>query len=187
MTFLYEISRCPECGETLRGEEDLIPGTALVQEYDTDLFEYDGETVVDWNGQSNVSQNRPGYVTVSCPKFHVWETRKAEHPETFMCERPEPPLIEIYYSEDGTLIIHIDTPEGEEDTHGPLLRLYLNDGILYENPPFHLTPDAYEKWISAAKADRKGDKIRFDSDALVDTTPEGAWVQGWVWVPKEES
>ena len=40
-----------------------------------------------------------------------------------------------YYSEsDDIPVIHIDTSNIEEDKNGPLCRIYLNDGPIYENP-----------------------------------------------------
>lgn len=43
-----------------------------------------------------------------------------------------------YISEvDGTIVVHIDTNDRiPEDSNGPRIRVYLNDGSLYENPPF---------------------------------------------------
>ena len=36
---------------------------------------------------------------------------------------------------DGTLVIHVDTDEErEENEQGPMLRLYLNDGLVWGNP-----------------------------------------------------
>jgi hypothetical protein len=37
---------------------------------------------------------------------------------------------------DGTIVIHVDTPPEEEDSAGPLVRIYLNDGCLFENPVY---------------------------------------------------
>jgi hypothetical protein len=37
---------------------------------------------------------------------------------------------------DGTIVVHIDTPPEEENTEGPLVRIYLNDSVLFENPVF---------------------------------------------------
>jgi len=46
------------------------------------------------------------------------------------------PEIEVLTSTDGTLIVQIDTPEMAEDDNGPILRVYLNDGELWDNPPY---------------------------------------------------
>lgn len=50
-------------------------------------------------------------------------------------------LVEITKSElDGTVVVQIDTGKIAEDSwdkHGPKIRVYLNDGTLYENPPYH--------------------------------------------------
>lgn len=51
----------------------------------------------------------------------------------------EAPDVEInfYYSDvDGTLVVEIETERYLEDDEGPLLRVWLNDGCIYENPPF---------------------------------------------------
>lgn len=36
---------------------------------------------------------------------------------------------------DGTKVVFVDTPDLPEDIHGPQVRLYLNDDVVYENPP----------------------------------------------------
>ena len=41
-----------------------------------------------------------------------------------------------YKSEaDGTIVVEIWTEDMDEDINGPFVRVYLNDGILFENPP----------------------------------------------------
>lgn len=35
---------------------------------------------------------------------------------------------------DGAPVLYIDTPDIAEDARGPILRVYLNDGVIYENP-----------------------------------------------------
>ena len=52
-------------------------------------------------------------------------------------EEPRGIKVEITVSEqDGTPVVQIDTPDLPEDTSGPKIRVYLNDGTLYENPPY---------------------------------------------------
>jgi hypothetical protein len=43
---------------------------------------------------------------------------------------------------DGTKVVFVDTPGLPEDFDGPLIRLYLNDEPVFENPPL---PDLEEK------------------------------------------
>lgn len=43
--------------------------------------------------------------------------------------------IESYIGIDGTLVVGIDTPRLPEDEKGPLIRIWLNDETVYENPP----------------------------------------------------
>jgi hypothetical protein len=41
-----------------------------------------------------------------------------------------------YDAEDGTRVVHVDTSDMDDNEHGPHpLRMYLNDDVLYENPP----------------------------------------------------
>lgn len=40
---------------------------------------------------------------------------------------------------DGTVVVEIDTPRIAENSEGPEVRVYLNDGCLFENPPFPKT------------------------------------------------
>jgi hypothetical protein len=44
----------------------------------------------------------------------------------------------VYKSDaDGTLVVHIDTGKAvEENERGPMIRVYLNDGWIFENPPY---------------------------------------------------
>jgi len=43
----------------------------------------------------------------------------------------------VYRSpEDDTPVIQIDTPGTGENEVGPLFRLYVNDALVYENPPY---------------------------------------------------
>lgn len=45
--------------------------------------------------------------------------------------------ITIYQSEaDGTVVVEIDTPGLPEDSDGPRIRVNLNDGAIFENPPY---------------------------------------------------
>ena len=42
--------------------------------------------------------------------------------------------------EDGTLVLAVET-RLEEDENGPKIRLYLNDEVVFENPPYPSDPD----------------------------------------------
>jgi hypothetical protein len=47
--------------------------------------------------------------------------------------------IVVYRSpEDGTLVVEIDGSDGArgENANGPVMRVYLNDGPIFENPPY---------------------------------------------------
>jgi len=49
---------------------------------------------------------------------------------------PEP-TFDVYESEvDGVTVAHVDTGELPENELGPVIRIYLNDTVLYENPKF---------------------------------------------------
>ena len=42
-----------------------------------------------------------------------------------------------YKSEvDGTMVVEIWTKDTDEDAKGPKIRVYLNDDVLFENPPY---------------------------------------------------
>ena len=59
-------------------------------------------------------------------------------PEKGNGETPEAvPTFDVYKSEkDAVTVVHVDTVGMPEDSEGPLIRVYLNDGLLYENPPY---------------------------------------------------
>lgn len=37
---------------------------------------------------------------------------------------------------DGTIVVHVDTQGDQENERGPIVRVYLNDGCLFENPVY---------------------------------------------------
>ena len=43
-----------------------------------------------------------------------------------------------YRGKDGTLVIEIEGADARrgENNAGPVLRVYLNDGVIFENPPY---------------------------------------------------
>ena len=42
---------------------------------------------------------------------------------------------EQYTAFDGVHVMHVDTNGIPEDGEGPIIRIYLNDEVIYENPP----------------------------------------------------
>ena len=56
---------------------------------------------------------------------------------------PEVPMtFDVYQSDvDGTWVVHVCTEDMEEDKDGPLIRVYLNDHCLSENPPLPESPE----------------------------------------------
>lgn len=48
---------------------------------------------------------------------------------------PPLPTYDVYRSSnDGVVVVHIQTEEIPEDKNGPIIRVYLNDEIIFENP-----------------------------------------------------
>lgn len=50
-------------------------------------------------------------------------------------EKTPAPSIDFYVGKDGVPVVHIDTPEWRENANGPVCRVYLNDGEIWQNPP----------------------------------------------------
>jgi len=47
------------------------------------------------------------------------------------------PEVTVYFScVDGTCIVNIDTPDMLENAAGPIIRVYLNDAEIFENPVY---------------------------------------------------
>ncbi|MCP4166021.1 MAG: hypothetical protein GY759_09035 [Chloroflexi bacterium] len=45
------------------------------------------------------------------------------------------PEISLHKSkQDGTWVVYIDTPDMPEDSNGPIIRVWLNDETIFENP-----------------------------------------------------
>lgn len=92
----YGTPKCPECGQTLAGECDLIPGRAEVFEREDGTFEYTGNTEVFWDGQANETNEEAHVLTkykidardamgpvhdlvrVECSKAHQWDTTRED-------------------------------------------------------------------------------------------------------------
>lgn len=47
---------------------------------------------------------------------------------------------DCYLGEDGVPVVHVETLGLEENTKGPLCRIYINDEVLYENPELIKSP-----------------------------------------------
>lgn len=46
------------------------------------------------------------------------------------------PTVQVCYGVDGVCVVHLFTQDLPEDDKGPRLRLYINDEVVYENPPY---------------------------------------------------
>lgn len=74
--------KCPECGEDIQGTVDLVPGVALMTVAPDGAFEWDGETKMTWDGQSNWEDHRISMGVppstpkrmwrVTCANAHEW-------------------------------------------------------------------------------------------------------------------
>lgn len=49
-------------------------------------------------------------------------------------DKPQP-TFDVYYGKDGTLVVHVETHDVPENENGPIIRVYLNDEAVFENPP----------------------------------------------------
>ena len=49
---------------------------------------------------------------------------------------PEIHVTSYFSPDDGVTVVHIDTPGITEDASGPVIRIYLNDEPIEENPPY---------------------------------------------------
>jgi hypothetical protein len=73
--------------------------------------------------------------------FMVLDPKKVARPGA-----PVPQVIFfLYWGDDGTPIIEIRTEKLPEDHKGPLVRIYLNDALLHENPLWKSMPDDTEE------------------------------------------
>ena len=59
---------------------------------------------------------------------------------------------DAYTDPRGVPVVHIETTRLSENTRGPRCRVYLNDGVLYENPPFDQEGDGkmFDRLLEAA-------------------------------------
>jgi len=64
--------QCPECNEPARGTVEIIHGLALLIFDEEGNADYEGETKVDWDSQTSLTDDR-GRVTLECPSGHQWQ------------------------------------------------------------------------------------------------------------------
>jgi hypothetical protein len=84
--------------------------------------------------------------------------------------------VDAYRSpEDDILVIFVDTPEIDEDSKGPLLRLYLNDDPVFENPTY---PGAKEERIQPVEI-QPVDRFAQLSWCAADVTSLDGWNPDW--------
>lgn len=66
----------------------------------------------------------------------IWQCRECGYQDDGEAFEVMLPTFDVYVSElDGTLVVHVDTNDMPEDPNGePLIRIYLNDEPVFENP-----------------------------------------------------
>lgn len=62
---------CPHCGQLAKGTLETLPGVALLMFDEDNEATYEGETEVDWDGQTPCLDEH-GQVTLTCPEGHEW-------------------------------------------------------------------------------------------------------------------
>jgi hypothetical protein len=95
-------SKCPECGEPVRGTIERLMGCAQVFEKEDGTFEYDGWTDIWWDEQKTVHA-KDGRTRVTCANGHDWlaavEDEDLQQPDEALtmtpcneCGRPIPDI-----------------------------------------------------------------------------------------------
>ena len=57
-------------------------------------------------------------------------------PDETAAKSTKTPTFDVYQSEaDGVTVVHVETHGMPEDSRGPVIRVYLNDEPIFENPP----------------------------------------------------
>lgn len=74
MAMKFDRPRCPECGEWARGTCELVPALALLDFTQDGEAEYQGETEMDWDGQTTL-HDQEGRATLECRNCHRWPAR----------------------------------------------------------------------------------------------------------------
>lgn len=96
--------------------------------------------------------------------------------------------------DDDTLIVEVDTPEVPENEKGPIMRIYLNDGPIYENPPYPTPGDKpiIKKGVRVMVADWGPGVVKAVTRDWVVVQPdcnskEEAFYRGGtlIWIPSE--
>lgn len=69
-----EQETCPECGESLQGTCEVIPGVAEMERDPSGRWSYTGYTKSFWDGQMTEMDDQ-GQTRVQCRKGHDWWTK----------------------------------------------------------------------------------------------------------------
>lgn len=77
MAMMFDVPRCPVCGELASGTLETVPGLALLCFDENGEAAYVGETKIAWNDQVTC-HDREGQVTLECPDGHRWQARRAD-------------------------------------------------------------------------------------------------------------
>lgn len=135
--------RCPVCDKLAEGTIDQVPGVArFTSTHDDGSVDWAGDTELDYDGQEQ-RHDADGAVRVLCEDGHDWYTH-IDYQDGTSTELVASTLaraafagVEVTVSRaqaDGTLLVQIDTEDVDENDEGPLMRVYVNDGAVYENP-----------------------------------------------------
>lgn len=63
---------CPTCGHAATSTVETVRATARICRSPEGIFDYVGDTDIDWDSQSLVEDAR-GQVTLCCDDFHEWQ------------------------------------------------------------------------------------------------------------------
>ena len=72
--------QCPECDEAARGTVEIIHGLALLIFDEAGNADYEGETKIDWDQQTSLTDAR-GRVTLECSNGHQWQASADNLPD----------------------------------------------------------------------------------------------------------
>jgi hypothetical protein len=72
----FETLNCPTCGEVARGTCETLVGTALLVHNEDGSSEWEGETIIHWDGQQ--TDTRDGMIVLDCDGGHEWTSRELD-------------------------------------------------------------------------------------------------------------
>jgi hypothetical protein len=167
----FDTPRCPVCGQLARGVWESAPGLALLAVNAKGHAEYQGETEMDWDGQS-VQLDEEGCATLECPNGHRWPSSMDQDGsfQAVSSDRKESAPAKTTLTVDVSYDPELTDPEGLACAMDRLLETILSTpGIMEEYGDPQIGPFLVTDTSRQAEARRRFVLFDLDTSRLITT------------------